>query len=315
MSREICLNWNNHASVLEEFKSFFATEKLVDVTLACEGKFIKAHKVILSACSPYFQAIFNENNAKHPIVIIPDMKYTQVKAVIDFMYNGEVNVNENYLAPLIRTAEALKVKVLGDVMIGGEDNEAQSGIESEPQSAAVSRIQSDDESEAPSRPLSVMQTDDEAESRSRAASVIPTDDESEARAVSRMQTDDERETASVDQPSPVKVAPPKRKRGRPRKRSRGYQSDGAISEPEFESLVPAIKRLSGELEAQALGVAIGSKVSEQSPSVKTPPKPLIKPVEESVEKTKPVEEPMVIQIDDDDEEEVSKYTFSSYLYC
>ena len=33
-------------------------EDFVDVTLSCEGKTIKAHKVILSACSDYFRDVF-----------------------------------------------------------------------------------------------------------------------------------------------------------------------------------------------------------------------------------------------------------------
>lgn len=33
-------------------------EELVDVTLSCEGKRIRAHKMLLSACSTYFRDLF-----------------------------------------------------------------------------------------------------------------------------------------------------------------------------------------------------------------------------------------------------------------
>lgn len=50
------LRWNNHTNnILQVFMEQFATENLVDVTIACDGQFIKAHKMVLSACSPYFQ--------------------------------------------------------------------------------------------------------------------------------------------------------------------------------------------------------------------------------------------------------------------
>lgn len=52
------LRWNNHTNnILQVFMEQFANEGLVDVTIACDGHFIKAHKMVLSACSPYFQVI------------------------------------------------------------------------------------------------------------------------------------------------------------------------------------------------------------------------------------------------------------------
>lgn len=54
------LRWNNHTNnILQVFTEQFTSETMVDVTLSCEGHFIKAHKMILSACSPYFQVIFS----------------------------------------------------------------------------------------------------------------------------------------------------------------------------------------------------------------------------------------------------------------
>ena len=57
--QQFCLKWNNfHISLLDEFLSLRNAEELVDVTLACEGKRLFAHKVVLSACSPYFRDLF-----------------------------------------------------------------------------------------------------------------------------------------------------------------------------------------------------------------------------------------------------------------
>jgi len=53
--QQFCLRWNNHQSTLiSVFDTLLENETLVDCTLAAEGKFLKAHKVVLSACSPYF---------------------------------------------------------------------------------------------------------------------------------------------------------------------------------------------------------------------------------------------------------------------
>ncbi|GFR10083.1 protein bric-a-brac 2 [Trichonephila clavata] len=116
MSQQFCLKWNNHTNnMIQVFESLLSSETLVDVTLACDGLSLKAHKLVLSACSTFFQSLFLENPCKHPIVIMKDMRYSDLKAIIDFMYRGEVNVSHDQLAALLKTAETLKVKGLAEV--------------------------------------------------------------------------------------------------------------------------------------------------------------------------------------------------------
>lgn len=56
--QQFCLRWNNHQSTLiSVFDTLLENGTLVDCTLAAEGKFLKAHKVVLCACSPYFAVI------------------------------------------------------------------------------------------------------------------------------------------------------------------------------------------------------------------------------------------------------------------
>ena len=45
-------------------------ETLVDVTLMVEDAALRAHRVVLSACSPYFQKIFVDNPGKHPVIVL-----------------------------------------------------------------------------------------------------------------------------------------------------------------------------------------------------------------------------------------------------
>lgn len=53
---QYCLRWNNHQpNFISVFSSLLNNESLVDVTLAAEGRHLQAHKVVLSACSSYFQ--------------------------------------------------------------------------------------------------------------------------------------------------------------------------------------------------------------------------------------------------------------------
>lgn len=63
MADQFCLRWNNfQTNIVSALDSLKCSEDLVDVTLTCEGRNIKAHKVILSACSPYFRNVFKVND-------------------------------------------------------------------------------------------------------------------------------------------------------------------------------------------------------------------------------------------------------------
>lgn len=99
------------------FQSMLMNENLVDVTLTCapEGTQLSAHKMVLAACSPFFQALFINNPCQHPIIILKDVRFIDLKAIIDFMYRGEVNVSQEQLSALLKTAETLKVKGLAEV--------------------------------------------------------------------------------------------------------------------------------------------------------------------------------------------------------
>ncbi|KAI5646979.1 BTB/POZ domain-containing protein [Phthorimaea operculella] len=114
--QQFCLRWNNYQSNLANcFDQLLQTESFVDVTLACEGQSLKAHKVVLSACSPYFQTLFMDNPCRHPIIIMRDIKYCDLKAVVDFMYRGEINVSQDQITALLKVAETLKIRGLTDV--------------------------------------------------------------------------------------------------------------------------------------------------------------------------------------------------------
>ena len=58
LKQRYCLKWNNYQSnVTTTFKELLAVEDFVDITLSAEGGALRAHKVVLSACSPYFRDI------------------------------------------------------------------------------------------------------------------------------------------------------------------------------------------------------------------------------------------------------------------
>lgn len=92
--QQYCLRWKYHHSNLQTmFSQLLDRGCFCDVTLACEGRTLKAHRVVLCACSTYFDSILtNGCSDKDPIVIMKDCKFDDIKCLIEFMYKGEINV-------------------------------------------------------------------------------------------------------------------------------------------------------------------------------------------------------------------------------
>ncbi|XP_073941421.1 uncharacterized protein [Choristoneura fumiferana] len=109
-NQEISLKWNGYQSnILSNVKCLFEDEGLSDVTLVSEGFSFKAHKVILSANSSVFRTIFQQNPHKDPIIVLHDINTASLRTLLTFMYNGEVNVTEEFLPVLLKTAETLRI--------------------------------------------------------------------------------------------------------------------------------------------------------------------------------------------------------------
>ncbi|XP_066598364.1 protein tramtrack, alpha isoform-like [Prorops nasuta] len=108
------LRWNNHGpNLMSLFDELLLSEAFTDVTLVVEnGILVKCHKLVLAACSPYFQCIFNSVPCKHPVVVLHDIKYNDLKIILEYMYRGEISVLHDQLGNLLKVAAQLKVKGL-----------------------------------------------------------------------------------------------------------------------------------------------------------------------------------------------------------
>lgn len=107
------LKWNNHLQNLSQlFTAIYSSSALADVTLSCRDGAIRAHKLVLSACSPYFEQIFRDNPCKHPVIILKGIPYAEINLLVEFMYKGSVDVQEIDLQSLMHTASELEVRGL-----------------------------------------------------------------------------------------------------------------------------------------------------------------------------------------------------------
>jgi len=114
MNDQFCLKWNNYqASLTSAFKNLLEEEDFVDVTLTAENQTLKAHKVVLSACSPYFRDLLKGINPwQHPVLVLRDVPFLDLHTILAFVYVGEVNVIQDNLQSFLKTAELLQIKGL-----------------------------------------------------------------------------------------------------------------------------------------------------------------------------------------------------------
>ncbi|KAM8708288.1 hypothetical protein ACLKA7_015285 [Drosophila subpalustris] len=115
--QQFCLRWHNHqTSLLSTLPILLDQSHLTDVTISAEGRLLRAHRVVLSACSSFFMEIFRALEASnHPVIIIPGASFGAIVALLTFMYSGEVNVYEEQIPMLLNLAETLGIKGLADV--------------------------------------------------------------------------------------------------------------------------------------------------------------------------------------------------------
>ena len=111
------LNWPEHENNrTSAFKTLKETQQFVDVTLVCDDdEQIEAHRVILSAASPFFQNILQRNPHSHPLLYIRGSGKENLSALLDFIYSGEVKVPMEELEAFMALAKDLKVNGLVEV--------------------------------------------------------------------------------------------------------------------------------------------------------------------------------------------------------
>lgn len=115
-SQQFSLKWHSHCQHLANSFNVLRSEDefLTDVTLCCDGKRLRAHKIILSVCSTYFRETFMENPCKHPVVIFKNVKFEDLTNIVEFMYKGEVSISQDSLSSFLHVAEMLQVRGLSE---------------------------------------------------------------------------------------------------------------------------------------------------------------------------------------------------------
>ena len=92
-------------------------DQFVDVSILCgsSGSLLKAHRVILSACSPYFHSVLSNPNLpkwQHPVLLLKDIPEQDLRDILTFVYLGKVRVTQSRFQSFLKSAQTLKIRGL-----------------------------------------------------------------------------------------------------------------------------------------------------------------------------------------------------------
>ena len=117
MAETFNLKWENFQSnASNSFGLLRNEEYLHDVTLVGDDhQQVSAHRLVLSACSEYFKDIFKYNSKPnaHPILCLSGVSSEDLNNVMDYIYNGEIQLYQASLQRFLDVAQRLK---LGGIM-------------------------------------------------------------------------------------------------------------------------------------------------------------------------------------------------------
>ena len=112
MSREkFSLKWSNFQSnVTKSFSSLRNEKEFSDVTLISDDrKLLPAHKVVLSTCSEYFKDILTKSKHQNPLICLDGVTDADLNRVLDYIYNGEIQVYQEYLERFLHLARRFQL--------------------------------------------------------------------------------------------------------------------------------------------------------------------------------------------------------------
>ena len=112
------LTWQSFQTHVQTFlKDLFSSNNFTDVTLVSEDKQkVRAHKNVLSACSPVFkELLLLDEKINQPIIFLKGVKYQELEAILQFIYLGQATFQEERVSHFLEAASSLEIKDLSQI--------------------------------------------------------------------------------------------------------------------------------------------------------------------------------------------------------
>ena len=116
MADKYTLKWHTFSKHLQSmFKDVYQEGRYTDVTLVSDDQTqFKAHKIVLSACSPVFKKIIDSNPSQHPLIYLRGIQSYEMESILQFMYLGEGKFYQERMREFVKVAKDLEVKEIYD---------------------------------------------------------------------------------------------------------------------------------------------------------------------------------------------------------
>ena len=111
---KIDFKWYSHTDHLRNMMTDMLTSAtLTDVTLVSDDQMLmKAHRVVLGACSPIFKTIIENINNSEPVIFLRGIQHEELQSVLEFMYLGETTVDKNKMEEFLKVSKSLEITEL-----------------------------------------------------------------------------------------------------------------------------------------------------------------------------------------------------------
>ena len=106
------LHWHTYTDHLKEMlHDMMSSNELTDVTLVSDDKVhFKAHKVVLSACSPTFKSIVSDNHLTNQSIFLRGIQSHEVESILHFIYLGQATFYQDHMNEFLNVARSLEIK-------------------------------------------------------------------------------------------------------------------------------------------------------------------------------------------------------------
>jgi len=113
MQEQFNLNWKTYSDHLKEMMEALLNSNVsADVTLVCNDRSkLKAHKFVLSACSPVFQSIINDMpQRENSFIYLRGVQSQEMKSILQFMYLGQATFYHDKMNEFLNVAKSFQIK-------------------------------------------------------------------------------------------------------------------------------------------------------------------------------------------------------------
>ena len=109
------LSWHSYSDHLTDMlREMMASREFADVTLVTDDKQqIRAHRSVLSACSPVFKNILQiDSNNPNPIIYLRGIQHSEMESIMQFIYLGETRLSGERASEFLAVSKELDIKEL-----------------------------------------------------------------------------------------------------------------------------------------------------------------------------------------------------------